>query len=65
MDEVLRVEACRVNTARWRSLWSVTGPLRGGHDADVAHAEQEFDAPALNNSPRIPLGVSGGSHGVC
>jgi len=26
---------------------SYTGPLRGGHDADVAHGEDEFDAPAL------------------
>jgi len=29
-------------------LYSYTGPLRGGHDADVAHGENEFDAPALN-----------------
>jgi len=26
-----------------------TGPLRGGHDADVAHGENEFDTPALNS----------------
>ena len=28
------------------SLWSVsvtTGPLRGGHDADVAHGENELE----------------------
>jgi len=29
------------------SLYSFryTGPLRGGHDADVAHGEHEFDTP--------------------
>ncbi|TNN53830.1 hypothetical protein EYF80_035975 [Liparis tanakae] len=27
--------------------FSYTGPLRGGHDADVAHGEDAFDAPAL------------------
>jgi len=24
-----------------------TGPLRGSHDADVAHGENEFDTPDL------------------
>jgi len=34
-------------------FWSIvhvcfsTGPLRGGHDADVAHGENELDTPAL------------------
>jgi len=25
---------------------SYTGPLRGSHDAEVAHGENEFDTPA-------------------
>jgi len=29
-----------------------TGPLRGGHDADVARSENEFDAPALRERER-------------
>jgi len=30
------------------SSFSYAGPLRGGHDAEVAHGENEFDTPALN-----------------
>jgi len=29
------------------SSLSYTGPLRGGHDAEVAHGESEFDTPVL------------------
>jgi len=34
-------------TICWSSLYSYTGPLRGGHDADLAHGENEFDTSAL------------------
>jgi len=33
-----------------------TGPLRGSHDADVAHGENECDTPALAQSEHIIRG---------
>jgi len=32
---------------------SYTGPLRGSHDADVAHGEHEFDAPGVEQQHRM------------
>jgi len=31
--------------------FQVTGPLKGGRDADVAHGEKELDLPALDRLP--------------
>jgi len=31
--------------------FSYTGPLRGSHDAEVAHGENEFDTPTLEDTP--------------
>jgi len=31
-----------------------TGPLRGSHDTYVAHGENEFDTPALNQGAFTP-----------
>jgi len=33
---------------RCLSCFGYTGPLRGGHDAEVAHGENEFDAPVVD-----------------
>jgi len=36
-------------------MFSYTGPLRGGHDADVAHGEDEFDAPDIEEARVVLL----------